>query len=302
MNTLIAWFVRNPVAGNLLMAILVIGGLIALPRIHQEEFPTLDVEAVQVTVAYLGAAPTEVEAAVCVRIEEAIEGTEGIDRVTSQASEGQCSVNVELVTGVDKTKIANNIKSKVDAIDAFPAETEQAITAEVSVLSTVLQIAVSGRADERTLKLIGQRLRDDIAALPGVSQVELQFARPYEISIEVSEHTLRRHGLTLQAIGRAIESSSLDIPGGSLKTDGGEILLRTKGQAYRGRDFEKIVVLTRTDGTTVTLGEIATVIDGFEDSDLKARFDGDPRRGTQGIPGRRRRHHEDRRTRKDLPG
>ena len=276
MQKLIAWFVDNSVAANLLMMILVCGGLLALPLIHQEEFPTLDVDAVQVRVPYLGAAPEEVEAAVCVRVEEAIEGSEGIDRVTSQASEGFCSVSIELVAGVDKTKIANNIKSKVDAIDAFPAETEQPITAEVSILATVFEIAISGAADERTLKIIGQRMRDDIAALQGVSQVVLQFSRPYEISIEVSEQTLRRHGLTLAAIGKAIESSSIDIPGGSIKADAGEILLRTKGQAYRGAEFEDIVVLTRADGTSVTVGEIANVVDGFEESDLQARFDGNP--------------------------
>ena len=277
MHKLIHWFVHNSVAANLLMMILMVGGLLALPRIHQEEFPTLDVDAVSVRVPYLGAAPTEVESAVCIRVEEAVEGTEGIDTVSSNASEGMCSVNIELVSGVDKTKVANDIKSKVDAIDAFPVETEKPITAEVSIIATVLEIAISGNADERTLKFLGQQVRDDIAALPGVSQVELLFARPYEISIEVSEQTLRRHGLTLAEIGRAIETSSLDIPGGSLKTAGGEILLRTKAQAYSGREFEDIVVLTRTDGTNVSLGEIATVIDGFEDTDLKARFDGTPR-------------------------
>jgi len=104
----------------------------------------------------------------------------------------------------------------------------------------------------------------------------LQFSRPYEISVDVSEQTLRRHGLTLEAIGQAIRRSSLDIPGGSIKADGGEILLRTKGQAYRGAEFEDIVVLTRSDGTSITLGEIATVVDGFEESDLQARFDGNP--------------------------
>ena len=103
-----------------LMMILMVGGLLALPRIHQEEFPTLDVDAVSVRVPYLGAAPTEVESAVCIRVEEAVEGTEGIDTVSSNASEGICSVNIELVAGVDKTKVANDIKSKVDAIDAFP--------------------------------------------------------------------------------------------------------------------------------------------------------------------------------------
>ena len=169
MHKIIHWFVHNTVAANLLMMILVVGGLLALPRIHQEEFPTLDVDAVRVNIPYLGAAPTEVESAVCIRVEEAVEGTEGIDKISSRASEGYCSVTIELVAGVDKTKVSNDIKSKVDAIDSFPQETEQPVTAEVSINSTVLQIAISGHADERTLKIIGQRVRDDIAALPGVS-------------------------------------------------------------------------------------------------------------------------------------
>lgn len=276
MTKLIDWFGHNPVAANLLMWILVVGGLLALPRTHQEEFPNLEVDAVRISVPYLGAAPTEVESGVCIRIEEAIQGTEGIDKITSSASEGFCTVTAELVAGVDKTKLSNDIKSKVDAIDSFPAETEKPVTAEITFIATVLQVALSGDADERTLKLLGQQLRDDLVALPAVSQVELMFARPYEISVEVSEQTLRRHGLTLAAVGKAIEQSSLDIPGGSLKTEGGEILLRTRGQAYVGREFEDIVVLTRADGTTVTLGEIATVVDGFEDSEQRARFDGRP--------------------------
>lgn len=276
MKHLIEWFGHNPVAANLLMWILIVGGLLALPRIHQEEFPNIEVDAISITVPYLGAAPSEVESGVCIRIEEAIQGTEGIDKISSSASEGMCNVTAELVEGVDKTKLSNDIKSKVDAIDSFPAETERPVTAEISYSATVLEVALYGNADERTLKLLGQQLRDDLVALPEISQVELLFARPYEISIEVSEQTLRRHGLTLAEIGRAIESSSLDIPGGSLKTEGGEILLRTRGQAYVGPEFEDIVVLTRTDGTSVTLGEIATVVDGFEDSDLRARFDGVP--------------------------
>ena len=165
MKGIIAWFAHNPVAANLLMWILIVGGLLALPNTHQEEFPTLEVDAVQVNVPYLGAAPAEVESGVCIRVEEAIQVTEGIDKVTSSASEGYCSVVIELVEGVDKTKLSNDIKSKVDAISSFPAETEQPVTAEVTLLATVLQIAIAGNADERTLKLIGQQLRDDLKYL-----------------------------------------------------------------------------------------------------------------------------------------
>ena len=276
MPRIIAWFVHNPVAANLLMMILVVGGLLALPRIHQEEFPNIEVDAVQVKVPYLGAAPEEVESAVCVRVEEAVQGSEGIDTIRSTASEGFCSVIIELVDGVDKNKVANDIKSKVDAIDAFPAETEKPVTAEVAIMATVMQIAVAGNADERTLKLVGQQLRDDIAALPSVSQATLLYSRPYEISIEVAEQTLRRHGLTLEQVGQAISRSSLDVPGGSIRTGEGEILLRTMGQAYARQQFEDIVVLTRNDGTTLTVGELATVVDGFEESELYSRLDQQP--------------------------
>lgn len=275
MHALIRWFVYNPVASNLLMGILVVAGLLTLPTMHQEEFPEIEVDAISITVPYLGAAPTEVEEGVCIRIEEAILGSEGIDTIRSSAYEGSCNVVVELLTGIDKGRALNDIKGKVDAIDSFPSETEKAITREITIQATVLQLAISGKADERTLRVVGQTMRDDIAALPGVSQAELLFARPYEISIEVSEQTLRRYGLTLEQVGQAIRHSSLDIPGGSLRTDGGEILLRTKGQAYRGAEFEPIVVLTRNDGTAVTLGDIATVVDGFKDTDLRAHFDGD---------------------------
>ncbi len=276
MHRIIEWFIHNPVAANLLMMILIAAGLLTLPTLHQEEFPNIEVDAVHVKVPYLGAAPEEVERGVCVRIEEAVEGTEGIDKIRSTASEGYCSVIIELVDGVDKNKVSNDIKSRVDAIDSFPAETEKPVTAEITVAANVLHVAVYGDTDERSLKLIGQRMRDDLAAMPGVSQVELLFARPYEISVEVSEQTLRRHGLTLAQVGQAIERSSLDIPGGALKTEGGEILLRTMGQSYRGNEFEDVVVMTRADGTAVTLSDIARVVDGFEDTDLLARFDGKP--------------------------
>ena len=276
MKRLISWFVDNPVAANLLMAVLVVGGLLTLLSIRQEEFPSIDLDVVQISVAYLGAAPEETETGVCVRIEEAIEGTAGIDRMSSLAVEGNCLVLVELVTGIDANWALSELESKVNSITTFPAETEKPIVSLAVLKHDVLDIAISGPADERTLKVLGQRMRDQISALPGVSQVELDYVRPYEISIEVSEQALRRHGITFDQLASAVRDSSIDLPGGSLKTEGGEILLRSTGQAYRGEEFESIVVLTRIDGTTVTLGEIARVVDGFQDDDLRVFFDGQP--------------------------
>ncbi|MCP4007350.1 MAG: efflux RND transporter permease subunit [bacterium] len=276
MRRIITWFVDNPVAANLLMAVLLIGGGLSLFSIRQEEFPSMDTEVVQVSVSHLGASPEEVEQAVCIRLEDAIDGTPHIDRVSTIAVEGTCVLNIELVEGTDSNWALSEIEGRISNVSTLPAEAEKPVVSYLVLLGDVLRIAISGDADERSLKVIGQTMRDEIAALPGVSQVELSYVRPYEISIEVSEQMLRRHGLNFEQVAAAVRSSSLDLPGGSVKTEGGEILLRSKGQAYRGAEFASIVVLTRSDGTSVNLGDIATVRDGFRDDDIRAFFDGKP--------------------------
>jgi multidrug efflux pump subunit AcrB len=275
-NRAIEWFARNHVAANLIMLMLVVGGLSTIFVITQKTFPDIDIDMIRIDVEYRGAAPEEVEEGICIRIEEEIEGLEGIDEIRSAAVEGACTVSVELLTGADEDQALTDIKNRVDAIDTFPDESEKPIISHVIIRRAVVDVAISGDVGERTLKEIGQRVRDEIAALPEVTQAELQSIRPYEISIEVSEETLRRYGLTFDQVVQAVRRSSLDLPGGSVKTAGGEILLRTKGQAYRGEEFERIVVVTRADGTRLTLGEIAEVVDGFEDIDEWSRFDGKP--------------------------
>ena len=276
MHTAIAWFVRNPVAANLFMAILCVGGLLSILTVNQEEFPSFDIPIVTITVPYLGAAPEEVEQGVCIRVEEAIESVAGIDKIHSIASEGACLVNAELDIDTDDVVALNEIKGRVDAINSFPVETEKPTTSMMVLHRNVLYAALSGETDERILKEVAQELRDELTMIDGVSQVTVAYIRPYEISIEVPEYTLRRHGLTLEQINRAVRDSSLDMPGGSIKARDGEILLRSKGQAYWGEEFESVVVLTRPDGTNVTLGEIADIRDGFEEGDLFARFNGKP--------------------------
>jgi multidrug efflux pump subunit AcrB len=276
MNRAIEWFVHNPVAANLLMLVMVVGGLLVLSGIRQEEFPAIEPEAARITVEYRGASPGEVEESICLRIEEAIEGTPNLDRINTVAAEGACNVTAEFVVGADVDAAVTEIENRIDAIDTFPVEAERPSVAKYDIRRGVLKVAISGSIGERDLKTIGQRAREEIAALPEVSQADLKYDRPYEVSIEVSEETLRRHGLDLETVARAVRNTSLDLPGGSVKTEGGEILLRAKGQAYHGIEFEKIVVLTRTDGTLVRLGEIGQVIDGFEDTELRGRFNGDP--------------------------
>jgi len=271
----LTWFADNPVAANLMMAIFIAGGFISLVSMHKEEFPNIEPGIVQIQIPYLGAAPEEVEEAVCIRVEEAIEGADGMDRFYSVSREGTCSVMIELSQNADITTVLNDIKGKVDAISTFPAETEKPIVSSMQFRGQTISLAVHGNTDEATLKLLAEEIRDDISSLEGISQVSVTYARPWEISIEVSEQTLRQYNLTMSEIANAIRSASLDLPGGSIKTQGGEILLRSKGQAYSGPDFEDIVVVTRPDGTNIQLGDIAIVNDAFQEGFLRAKFDGE---------------------------
>jgi len=276
MNGAIGWFARNSVAANVLMALLVVGGLFTLPTIRQEVFPSIELDIITVSVAYPGASPQEIEDSICVRIEQALRGMQGTKRIRSSASEGQGRVIVELLAGEDADRRLNDIRGRVDGIDTFPESAKTPVVHQGEFRFQVLDVAVSGHVDELTLKRIGQRTRDEIANLPGVTDVELIAARPYEISIELSEQSLRRYGLTFDEVARAVSSSSLDLPGGTLRTASGEILLRTRGQAYDGDDFASIPLIARADGTQLTLGDVATVVDGFRESDQRTLFDEEP--------------------------
>ncbi len=276
MNRAIAWFAHNPVAANLMMLLILIGGALIALSVRQEVFPEFSTDTITVSVPYLGAAPEEVEEGVCIRIEEQIQGINGIKKITSKASEGSGIVTIELLEDADIRTVLDEVKTRVDAIETFPEEVESPVIQEVLVRRQVIDIAISGSTDERTLKELGETVRDEISALPGITQVELTNARPYEVSIEVSERALRRYGLRFEDIAFAVRQSSLDLPGGSIREQSGEILLRTKGQAYRGEEFEDLTLISRRDGTQIRLGDIAEVVDGFAETDQMARFDGEP--------------------------
>ena len=275
MNRAIRWFAENHVASNLLMALLILGGLLTLPGIKREVFPELDLDVISVSVEYPGAAPMEVEQAICVRIEEELQGLQGIKRIRATAAEAIGRVSIELLAGEDVRRRLDEIRTRVDGIDSFPEAAREPVVRQAEIRFQVLEVAVWGDVDEWTLKQMGEQARDEIASLPGITDVELVADRPYEIAIEVSEGDLRRYGITFDEVARAVQRSSLDLPGGSVKTEGREILLRTTGQAYRGSDFEDVVLVSRKDGTRLTLGDVAHVIDGFEESDHISRFDGE---------------------------
>ncbi|MFT6056969.1 MAG: multidrug efflux pump subunit AcrB [Pseudohongiellaceae bacterium] len=257
-----------------MMLIFLVGGIIAYNTINQEEFPDIEFGLIQVSVQYLGATPEESESAVCLRIEEALEGTEDIDVFTSTAREGGCDATLSLATGADLNSVLNDVKGKVDAIQTFPVEVERPIVRSFSASGNVMTMALSSKTDDANIKVIAEEIRNDILDLDEVSTVSIEYIRPFEISIEVSEYTLRQYGLTLDQIARAIDLASLDLPGGTIRTESGEILVRTKGQVYKGSEYEDVVIQSFPDGTQLRLGQIATVKDGFEEGYLDARLNG----------------------------
>ena len=276
MKNAIAWMVRNRVAANLLMVLILLVGAVSFTNVVQEVFPEASLDMIQVRVEYLGASPEEVEEGVVRRVEEQIESVDGIDRISSVAAENVGVVTAQLKLGTDVAKALDDIKAEIDRITTFPDEAEQPEVQELTSRRQVIQLAVHGQASERTLKELANRIKDDLTALPLISYMRIDGVRDYEISIEVSEATLRAYGLRLSDVSFAVRRGSLDLPGGSVETQGEEILIRTKGQNYTAKDFEEIIVLARPDGTTIRLGDLATVHDGFEDADLITRFEGEP--------------------------
>ncbi len=273
---MISWFVRNGVAANLLMLTILISGLAAIQVIKVELFPQFSLDAVSVTVPFRGASPEEVEEQIIERIEEEIQDVEGIKELTATAREGSGTVTAEVEKGYDPTELRNNIETRVNSINTFPVDAERPVVEELIIKREVLGLAIFGDTDERTLKELAEETRDEILKIPGITQVEVSGVRNYEIAIEVTEEALRRHGLSFTDVENAVRNNSIDLPGGNLKTRGGEILLRTKGQAYTGPDFESIVLMTNPDGSRVTIGDVANVNDGFEDEELVSTFSGKP--------------------------
>ncbi|HEY9052478.1 MAG TPA: efflux RND transporter permease subunit, partial [Gammaproteobacteria bacterium] len=234
MNRMIAWFAENRVAANLMMLLIVIAGILSIPNTRKELIPNISLDMVNITVPYPGATPEEVEQAICIRIEESIYDVEGIRKLTSRASEDACNVLAEIDNNYETRNVMDDIKSRIDTITSFPKNSEQPVIREITIKSTVASVVVSGNVDELTLKHYAEQIRDDLTSLPSITQVELVNARPYEISIELSEASLQQYDLSFDEVATTVRNASLDLPGGLLKTKSGEVLLRTMGQAYWG--------------------------------------------------------------------
>ena len=273
-EALIEWFARNSVAANLLMAILLAGGLFSAVTIKKESQPKIERNYVDVRVPFLGASPEDVEEGVLIKIEEAVQDIEGIKEVISTARRGLGTVTIEVLADYEVLEVMDEIKNRVDAIPTFPENTEKPVISRQIFQQQVMMVSVFGDVPERTLKEFAKNIRNEIVTLPGVSRANILGSRPYEISIEVSEFNLQRFDLTLAEVAAAIRRGSLDLPAGSIRAESGDIQVRTKGQAYVGRDFEDIVIRTNADGSRLLLKEIASINDGFEDTGRFSQFNG----------------------------
>ena len=272
----LAWFATNHVAANLLMILLVVAGSLALSNIKVEIYPEIESSRIRISVAYPGASPAEVEQGVCVHIEEALEGVVGIKEIRADAIEGQASITLNLEEGMDRQNVIDQVKAALDRITTFPQDAEEPEITMSSHRSRILSIVVSGQTSERILYHLADDVRAELLALSGVSHVSFFGSRSPEIAIEVAEEALQRYGLRFDEVATAVERSSLDLPAGSLKSVEGELLLRTLGRRYEGRQFENIAVRTRPDGTVLRLADVATVIDGFVEGDIGSAFDSEP--------------------------
>jgi len=276
MRNAVAWFADNHVAANLLMIFLLLAGAITGLTMKIEVFPETELDIISISTPYPGASPAEVEEAILRRIEEKVAGLAGIDRIDSNAREGFGTVTIEVMKDWDIKKLLEEVKAEVDRITTFPDEAEKPEVREVTRRSRVVNVAVFGDAQESTIKHLAEKLKDDFTNLPGITLAELRGVRKGEIAIAISEETLRRYGLTLGYVAEAVRKGSLDLPAGRIKTSSGEILIRTKGRRYRADDYRDLAIITRADGSKVTLGQIADLKDSFEDVDLNARFEGKP--------------------------
>lgn len=272
----IAWMANNPVAANLLMLFCLVGGLFAFSQIKQEVFPDIISDEVNIRVSYPGGTPEEMEQSICLVVEEAIRGLEGVKEVKAVASEGSARIDAELLEGVDVMKVYQDIKSEVDRIRTFPEEAEEPSVSLSARRREALSLVLFGDASDVALRAVAEQVRDRLQQSPVITQVELDGTRDLEISVEVSQEGLRRYGLTHRDIAAKINREALDVSGGGIKADSGETLLRMKERRDVGMEFEQVPVAASEDGTPLLLGDIATVKDGMEDSDRFARFNGKP--------------------------
>ncbi|MCP4350088.1 MAG: efflux RND transporter permease subunit [Desulfobacterales bacterium] len=272
----IAWMAGHSVSANLLMLVLLLGGLFMGFRIRKEVFPDFDMDMVNISVSYPGASPQEVETGIVLAVEEAVQGLEGVEKVRSTAKEGRGTVVVEMIEGEDIQKLAQEIQNEVDRINSFPDEAEEPVVAVSARKRYVVALALYGDQSEKVLREYAEYMRDKLIQDPGITQVDLGGVRDYEISIEISQDTLRTYQLTLETVAQRIRNAAVELPAGAVKTPGGDVMVRIRERRDYGHEFGKIPIITTNDGTQVLLEDIAVIRDGFEESDNSTTYNGKP--------------------------
>ncbi|MCO8121149.1 efflux RND transporter permease subunit [Stieleria sp. TO1_6] len=272
----IAWMAHNSIAANLLMFILLGGGLWSAIAIQKEVFPQFELDIVEVSVDYPGAAPAEVEQGILRPIEGAVRGVEGVREITSEAREGRGEVLIELVAGQQRMKAFQDIDQAVSRIRTFPDQIQQPEVRLQSEQREAMQVALYGPIDIWALRKLAEQLRDQLQANENITQVELRRVPSYVTHVEIPRQRLREYGLTLPEVAQVIRESSRDVPAGSVQTSAGEILLRVKARKQWADEFAAMEIVSGRDGPSVTLGDIATIRDGFEDVGFHSQFSQTP--------------------------
>jgi len=276
MERLIAWWVYNPVAANLLLIGIVLAGVLGFFAMEREVFPTFRTNQVQVQITWPGAAPQEVEEQIITRIEQALKSLDSIWHVYSTAQEGFAEIEIYTYPNEDIEKFVSDVKGIVDSVNSLPRDIEKPRVRRIEYRNEILRLAVHGFLEERELNRLSEDLRDEVAALPWVSIVELFGTRREEVTIEISEIALRRYSLSFAEVARAIRGSSVNLSSGSIRTETGDVLLRARNMADSEQDFSKIVIRQSDAGGIVRVGDVAKVIDGFEDNEILATMNGEP--------------------------
>ena len=264
------------VTANLLMLVLLVGGFIMGQNISKDVFPDFELDLVSISLIYPGASPEEVERGAILAVEEAVQDIEGIEEITATATEGSGTVRIEIIEGEDVSEIAQEVKNAVDRISSFPEDMEDPRVTVPSRKRYVVSLALYGDQTEHVLREMAELVRDRLLMDPGISQVELSGVRDYEISIEISQSALRTYGLTLDGIASIVRRASVDVPGGAIQTEGGDVLVRVRERRDLGKEFGDIAVISAADGTELLLEDIAVIRDDFEESDRFATFNGQP--------------------------
>jgi len=271
---LIAWFARNSIAANLLMVFILVGGFLTIQTINKQMFPQVKINWISYTAPYPGAAPQEVEEGITIKIEEALETVQGLKRVITYSNRGFSNGWFEVELDYDPQVVLEEVKSAIDSISSFPEGMERIKVEREKFRQEVMYISLYGDLTSGELKELGRKIHDEIQQLPYINISDLRSGLGYEISIEVSKDKLREYDLSFSDIAQSVRSYSGNMSAGQIRAENGYINLRVENQAYRGHDFTQIPVLTLNDGTKILLGEIATVIDGFEEGLQHSKFNG----------------------------